>query len=264
VPAEGVRTLVASLDHVGPIACDVATVRRLQQVLDPCGVPARERVPGDAPCWGQLRIGIARAQVADCDTATAAAIDRAVERLAAAGARVVPVDLPGDPLLERVHETVFCHEAAQAWRAVLRDPPRLARLPAMVRNTLLAGMAIAPESYLAAMAARARLRASVDRLLDSVDLLLCPTVPVLAPRVDARQVRVRGRDHGFTGLLIRDTRLFNHTGHPALALPLPAADSGDRRQASLQLAAARDRDAWLLDAAQAVEALLGGRSACLP
>jgi len=159
---------------------------------------------------------------------------------------------------------VFCHEAAQAWRAVLRDPPRLARLPAMVRNTLLAGMAIAPESYLAAMAARAGLRASVDRLLDSVDLLLCPTVPVLAPRVDARQVRVRGRDHGFTGLLIRDTRLFNHTGHPALALPLPAADSGDRRQASLQLAAARDRDAWLLDAAQAVEALLGGRSACLP
>jgi Asp-tRNA(Asn)/Glu-tRNA(Gln) amidotransferase A subunit family amidase len=266
VSADGVRTLVASLDHVGPIACDVATVRRLQQVLDPDGVPARERGAGRAPCWGQLRIGIARAQVADCDTATAAAIDRAVERLAAAGARVVPVDLPGDPLLERVHETVFCHEAAQAWRAVLRDPPRLARLPAMVRNTLLAGMAIAPESYLAAMAARARLRASVDRLLDSVDLLLCPTVPVLAPRVDARQVRVRGRDHGFTGLLIRDTRLFNHTGHPALALPLPlpAADSGDRRQASLQLAAARDRDAWLLDAAQAVEALLGGRSACLP
>ena len=268
VPVDGVRTLVASLDHVGPIACDVATVRRVQQVLDPDGVPAQvatgRRGPGwrgpgrDGRRWSQLRIGIAGSLVADCDPATTAAIGRALERLAAAGAVQVPVELPGDPLLEQVHETVFCHEASKAWGDVLRDPRQLARLPSMVRDTLLAGAAIAPESYRAAMAARARLRGTVDRLLESVDLLLCPTVPVLAPPVDARQVRMRGRDHGFTGLLIRNTRLFNHTGHPALALPLPAAGPEEMRQASLQLAAGTDRDAWLLDAAEAVESLLAG------
>jgi 6-phosphogluconate dehydrogenase len=98
--------------------------------------------------------------------------------------------------------------------------------------------------------------AAVERLLDPIDLLLSPTLPVLAPPADARQVRLRGRDHGFTGLLIRNTRLFNHTGNPALALPLPAAVPADRRQASLQLAAACDRDAWLLDVSEAIETLL--------
>ena len=259
VPVEGVRTLVASLDHVGPIACDVATVRRVQQILDPDGVPARAGTPRDGYLWGQLRIGIAGSRVAECDPATSAAIERAVERLAASGVRLASVDLPGDPLLDRVHETVFCHEAAQAWRAVLRDPQRLARLPPIVRDTLLAGASIAPGVYQAAMAERVRLRDTVDRLLDSVDLLLCPTIPVLAPRVDARQVRLRGRDHGFTGLLIRDTRLFNHTGHPALALPLPVADPADPRLASLQLVAAAGRDGWLLEAAEAIEALLADR-----
>ena len=260
VPVCGVRTLVASLDHVGPIARDVATVRRVQQVLDPEGMrvagQARRRAKPAGLQWAQLRIGVATSLVADCDPATSATVAAALERLAAAGAVMLPVELPGDPLLEAVHETVFCHEAAQAWQDVLRDPSRLARLPAMVRNTLLAGSGVARSAYDAAMAARARLRTAVARLLDPVDLLLSPTLPVLAPPADARQVRLRGRDHGFTGLLIRNTRLFNHTGNPALALPLPAAGPADRRQASLQLAAACDRDAWLLDVSEAMETLL--------
>ena len=261
VPVRGVRTLVASLDHVGPIGRDVSTVRRVQQALDPEG---RKAAGGQAGPWQQaadlrwtqLRIGVATSLVADCDPATSAAVAAALERLAAAGALLLPVELPGDPLLEAVHETVFCHEAALAWADVLRDPPRLARLPSMVRNTLLAGAGVSRSAYDAAMGTRACLRVDVERLLDSVDLLLSPTLPVLAPPVDARQVPLRGRDHGFTGLLIRNTRLFNHTGNPALALPLPAGVRADRRHASLQLAAACDRDAWLLDVSEAIETLL--------
>ena len=261
VPAAGVRTLVTSLDHVGPIAADVATVRRIQAVLDPEGVPPADASPHAAPQarrWGQLRIGVARTLVAASEHRVSAAVERVLERLRAAGAEVVPVDLPGDPLLEQVHETVFCHEAALAWAAVLREPRDLAQLPALVSSTLLAGAAVPVESYRRAMAARAAMRARVDRLLDSVDLLLSPTLPVLAPAADARQVRVRGKDFGFTGLLIRNTRLFNHTGHPVLALPLPSAAGADRPQPSLQIAAGTSRDAWLLDTGAELEALFAG------
>ncbi len=259
VPVDGVRTLVASLDHVGPIARDVATLRRVQQVLDPDGVPPSVTgAPAALLSWNGsgLRIGVAQAQVDEAEPAVAAAITRAIERLAAAGAILVRVDLPGDPLLDHVHETVFCHEAALAWAAVLHDRRQLDRLPAIVRNTLLAGAAIPVQAYQAAMAQRALLRAAVDRQFDSVDLLLGPTLPVLAPAADARQVRLRGRDHGFTGLLIRNTRLYNHTGHPTLVLPLPADAAAGHRGASLQLAAATGRDGWLLDVGAAIEALL--------
>jgi Asp-tRNA(Asn)/Glu-tRNA(Gln) amidotransferase A subunit family amidase len=265
VPVDGVRTLVASLDHVGPITADVETARRIQQVLDPASFAAPAAPRGDpAPTlrdWGRLRIGVARALIAASDAAVEAALERMLGLLRAAGAVLVAVDLPGDPLLEQVHETVFCHEAAQAWAAVLRDPPRCARLPPMVRNTLLAGLALSAADHADARAARAGMRDDVDRLLDSVDLILSPTLPILTPAIDARQVRLRSRDHGFTGLLIRHTRLFNHTGHPALALPLPAAPGVDRRQASLQLAAGHGRDAWLLDRGQDIESLAGAAGA---
>ena len=44
-----------------------------------------------------------------------------------------------------------------------------------------------------------------------------------------------------------------------LALPLPVADPADLRLASLQLVAAAGRDGWLLEAAEAIEALLADR-----
>jgi Asp-tRNA(Asn)/Glu-tRNA(Gln) amidotransferase A subunit family amidase len=267
VPVDGVRTLVASLDHVGPITIDVATARRIQEVLDPQGVPP---APGSIVAgprshrWGQLRVGVARALIAASDTPVTAALERVLEQFRSAGVVLVPVDLPGDPLLEHVHETVFCHEAALAWAAMLGDARRLAKLPSMVRDTLLAGRDVSPEAYAAAMAARAGIRRHVERLLDTVDLLLSPTLPVLAPAADARQVRLDGRDHGFTGLLIRHTRLFNHSGHPVLALPLPAGPGADGRQASLQLAAGNGRDAWLLDTGADIEALVAIRPGADP
>lgn len=268
VPVEGVRTLVASLDHVGPIAVDVATLRRIQQVLDPDGVPppaagGRERTHAAAR-WGQLRIGFARALIDASADGVSAAMQRSLARLRAAGVTAVPVDLPGDPLLEYVHETVFCHEAAQAWAAVLHDPKRLAGLPPMVRDTLCAGAAIPAQSLARARAARTAMCAQVDRLFDTVDLLLSPTLPVPAPAIGARHVRLRGEDHGFTGLLIRHTRLFNHTGHPALAWPLPVDLQADPNPVSLQIAAGTGRDGWLLDIGADIEALLASDATARP
>lgn len=267
VATAGVRALVPSLDHVGPIAVNVAVARAIQRVIDPgfASMEGGDRLASLPPQWRWegLRVGVAMALVQTSSVAVRTAVEQAIGQLRALGAVLTRVDLPGDPLLEDVHETVFCHEAAQAWSAVMGDPELCAKLPPRVFDTLVAGAALPRLQYERAMSARETLRAEVDRVLDRVDLVLLPTLPVLAPSVDARHVRLNGQDAGFTGLLIRHTRLFNHTGHPALALPLPpswrhrpAADALDPRRASLQLVAARHRDAWLLDAGASIEAAL--------
>lgn len=253
VSARGVRALVPSLDHVGPIARDVATACAIAAALDPgfattgdAGV--RARLSG-------LTVGVDEAAIEASAPAVARSLRAALALALEHGARLRPVCLPADPLLGAVHETVFCHEAAQAWRRVLADPAACARLPEQVLGTLQAGQSISRTEYRAALVARSRLRAQVDALFDAVDLLALPTLPVLPPVRDARRVRVARGELGFTAALIAYTRLFDHTGHPALALPLAPA-VGDPVGCSLQLAAPRHRDADLLGTAAGLESAL--------
>ena len=264
VSTAGVRALAPSLDHVGPIAASVAEARAIARVIDPgfarlAGTVAARSAAGAgtagaAYAWGQLRVGVVEAALAGSSLAVARAVQLAVDRLRQLGAQVYLVDLPGDPLIEQLHEIIFCVEAATAWSAVLDDDRRFGQLPARVRDALIAGLEVSAVQYRRALDTRSRLRDELDRRFESVDLLLLPTLPVLAPLADARQLRFRGRVRGFTRTLIEFTRLANHTGHPALALPLPPRPAGaDPRRASLQLIAAADRDPWLLDTGEALE-----------
>jgi aspartyl-tRNA(Asn)/glutamyl-tRNA(Gln) amidotransferase subunit A len=282
VPVTGVRALVPSLDHLGPIAAQVRTLSAVQRVLDPgwsaIGGVAASTTPAATPAdpaadaaldeaalptrWRAVRVGVDMPALAASAPEVAAAVRAALQVIEALGAVISPVACPGDPLLEQVHETVFCFEAAAAWSSVIDDANAFARLPDWLRDTLSAGRTIARADYDAAMGRRAALRRSVDHQFEQVDLVIRPTLPVLAPAAAARQVRIGARVQGFTRTLLEFTRLFNHTGHPVLALPLataagrPGSVASDPRRASLQLAAARDRDGWLLGLGEALELAL--------
>jgi len=270
VSTAGIRALAPSLDHVGPIAASVAEARAIARVIDPGfarlagAVVARSAAgaggagpAGASYAWGQLRVGVVEKALASSSLAVDRAVQLAVDRLRQLGAQVSMVDLPGDPLIEQLHEIIFCVEAATAWSAVLDDDRRFGQLPARVRDALIAGLEVSAVQYRRALDTRSRLHDEVDRRFESVDLLLLPTLPVLAPLAEARQLRFRGRVQGFTRTLIEFTRLANHTGHPALALPLPPRlAAADPRRASLQLIAATDRDPWLLDTGEALEQVL--------
>jgi Asp-tRNA(Asn)/Glu-tRNA(Gln) amidotransferase A subunit family amidase len=259
VSTRGVRALVPSLDHVGPIARDVGAARAVAAVLDPGFVTTGDAMP--PVDLAGLAIGVDEAALAVSAPEVARSVRAALARAVGLGARLEPVALPADPLLGAVHETVFCHEAAIAWRRVLADPAACARLPEEVLGTLQAGQSITTLEYRAALVARARLRAEVDALFERVDLLALPTLPVLAPPVEARRVRTGRGELGFTAALIAWTRLFDHTGHPAIALPLPPL-ANDPVGASLQLAARRHRDGELLARAACLESAI--RSGAVP
>jgi Asp-tRNA(Asn)/Glu-tRNA(Gln) amidotransferase A subunit family amidase len=105
------------------------------------------------------------------------------------------------------------------------------------------------------MRRRADMTAAVDLLFREVDAVLVPTLPVLAPARDAPEVEIAGRARDFTLALVRYTCLFDHTGHPVVAMP--ASVVGPGVATSVQVVGARGRDAALLALAARLETALG-------
>ena len=73
--------------------------------------------------------------------------------------------------------------------------------------------------YLRGQRVRGLIREEMDRVLADVDVLIAPTLPIAAPPVGAREVDIDGRAHPMRASLIRYTRPFNVSGHPAASVP---------------------------------------------
>jgi aspartyl-tRNA(Asn)/glutamyl-tRNA(Gln) amidotransferase subunit A len=88
-----------------------------------------------------------------------------------------------------------------------------------VRERLLVGAFVSGADYLKGQRVRRLLRDEVDQALGGVDVLIAPTVPIAATEVGVREVDVNGRREAVRPSLIRYTRPFNASGHPAASVP---------------------------------------------
>ena len=80
--------------------------------------------------------------------------------------------------------------------------------------------------YLRAQQIRARFRAEVDAALARRDVLLAPTVPFAAPPLGEREVSVGDRRLEVRSSLLRFTRPFNFSAHPACSVPCGLSADG--------------------------------------
>jgi len=199
VSRTGVHPPLSTLDCVGPIAADAATLERAMLAIDPSFVPEREP-QGATVGWVEVE---AIAQV------------RAAARtaLARAGLRVRPVALPSLPAAFAAGLAII---GAETWAAYgyLAERPELGD---DVRVRLLKSRDITAQQLTHAEAMRLQFRAEVDALLGEVAALALPTLPdaplTLAAAADPRAA-VR------SSALVRP---FNLSGHPAITLPVSAA-----------------------------------------
>src|SRR5207237_4565001 len=97
----------------------------------------------------------------------------------------------------------------------------------------------------AAMRRRSEITNSVEALFNEVSLILLPAMPVPSPERSAETITIAGREVDFTLALVRYTCLFDHTGHPALAMPVESGRAGDG--ASVQVIGPLGRDGELLN-----------------
>jgi aspartyl-tRNA(Asn)/glutamyl-tRNA(Gln) amidotransferase subunit A len=226
VSRAGVLPLSWSMDHVGPMtrtAADCALLMRTLAGYDAADatssvLPVPDYAAALSGSVKGLRIGLVREAFVDAAGAEVrAAVNEAAAHFERLGATVEEVRLED---VRHVAPAAFAIVAAEAlayhaeW---LRT--RAAEYQKDVRERLGMGAFVGAVPYVRAQQFRTRLRDAVDALLARRDVLLAPATPIAAPRVDERDVTHEGGTADVRSLLLRFTRAFNLSGHPACALP---------------------------------------------
>lgn len=244
VPMTGVLPLAARFDSIGPLARTVADAALALSVLD-------GRAPPDLT---GARLGGARLMVLetvaldDLDPAVARAFDAALDRLAAAGARITRAALPEVAQAMDLAGVLYTSECYGQWGPQIEANPGVMYPP--VRERFRAGASHPAHAFVAAWLALNRLRAAWAAATAGYDAVLMPTAPGLPPVVapllaDAALFAAENLR------ALRNTRIGNLMGGCALTLPTGAPCVG------LSLLAAPGHDRRLLRLGAAVERALG-------
>src|SRR5262245_5988489 len=251
ISAEGVVPLSATFDHVGPMARTVTdTALMFQAMLD--AEASLGRVPSaDGPFW----LGVPVSYFFDkLDGEVARLFAEAKTRLEAAGHSISDVTIAHVERTPDVYLHVMLPEASWYHEPLLRDHAE--KYSPGVRLRLEMGRTVAAEDYVRAIHARSVLIRAVDRALEGLDALLLPALAVPAPPVGASTVEVNGRSEPVRAMMLRQTQLFNVTGHPAIAMP--CGTGGDGLPRSIQLVGHRGGTERLLALAAALEGQISG------
>ena len=245
---DGVIPLSARLDHVGPLARTVNDTAIVYGALR----GGHPRTPAPMPVNG-LRLAVPRRYFCDLlDDQVRARFEEAIDRLRAAGARIDEVTIRHAALTPAVYLHLVLPDAAAFHAATLERTPEL-YTPA-VRTRLEMGRYVLAEDYVRALEGREFLRREVDSALSGHHALVLPTLPIPAPEIGAASLQVNGVTESVRNLMLRQTQLFNITGHPAIAVPAGYTSPG--LPCSVQLVGAETEQ--LLAVALACEAQITG------
>ncbi len=241
----GISTTIVS----GALCADAGDCRVLDSVL--CG---EELAAGEAP---GLRIGVIRGEVSeDVAPAVGEACEAAIEDLRReTGGEVREVELP-----ELDAATLATVLIANSESLGGITPERLNRLDPELsplgRGLLKYRVLVPAIATIKAGRVRTMARRTLARLFEEVDVLACPTVPAVAPPLEAPVVELPSGHRTADEANVRAGALANLTGIPAISVPV---GSSEGLPVGLQLQAAWGRDELLLDAAEAIERANGRR-----
>ena len=258
VSRAGVLPLSWSMDHVGPMtrnAADTALVLGAMAGYDAAD-PTTSVLPVPdymAALTGDLRgvrVGLLRSFFLDgAATDVRAAVETAARALEKAGAVVDEVALPGVRHVAAGALAVVATEAMTYHAAWLRT--RRGDYDPDVSTRLMAGAFVTGVHYVRGQQARALMRREVDDALARRDVLLAPATPITAPGIDERQTTLGDGPSDIRSALIRLTRPFNFSGHPACSLP--CGFSGDGLPIGMQLVGRPFDEATVLRVADAYQ-----------
>jgi len=225
----GAYPFVASLDHVGPFARDVATLALAYDAMqgaDPRDMaqapvapePASPDLSGRLP---RLRVGRLVGWFTRSASPQALA---AVARVAEALGGAQEVELPGT---ETARSAAFCITAAEGGAlhlSTLRS--RAMEYDPAVRDRLIAG-ALQPAAVVAhAQRVRSWYRRQVAQAFERFDVLLAASTPYPAPLRDHATITVDGREVSARANMGLYTQPISFAGLPVVSVPVLGPASG--------------------------------------
>lgn len=209
VPTEGVLSMAASMDHVGPISATVAEAAITYEVIS----DRRDIASGLNRDIAGMRIGYARnwfARDAQTMPAVLEAIDEAVSTLSGLGALIEEVELPPYNDIEVAAAAILHRESFDYHAEGLRERPDDYGRRAFL--SLSTGALVSDGQLARARQAGKAFRSEVDRLLVHNDVIVTVgalSTALLAVPFEKEAVWTPMRTIGF-----------NVSGHPVLALPV--------------------------------------------
>jgi aspartyl-tRNA(Asn)/glutamyl-tRNA(Gln) amidotransferase subunit A len=245
IPTDGAFPLSFTLDSIGPMARSVADCAKADAVI------ANEEYVASAPASiADLRIGLAQGMPLDkLEEPVARAFDAAVQRLSAAGARLVETVLPEIDGMVEVNTRYGGIAPAEAFYVHReRLETQGGRIDPNVRQRIEKARTLSAADYIAMLRRRAELARAVDARLADIDVLAMPTSAVVAPVLaELSSPEVWGRRNAMS---LRNTSMWNFFDTCAISLPLPG-DGG--LPVGLMLVARHGHDARLFRIAESVE-----------
>jgi Asp-tRNA(Asn)/Glu-tRNA(Gln) amidotransferase A subunit family amidase len=241
----GVSTTIVS----GPLCADAGDCRLLASVLF-----GEELRAGDA---AGLRIGVIENEVSeDVALPVREACEKAIEDLrAATDGEVRKIELPELPASTLATVLIANSESLGSVtpeRLNSLDP----ELSPLGRGLLKYRLMLPAVATVKAHQVRTMARQHLAQIFDDVDVIAWPTVPAVAPPLEAPLVELPSGTLTADAANVRGGALANLTGIPAISVPI---GSSEGLPVGLQLQAAWGRDELLLDAAEALEGANGRR-----
>jgi aspartyl-tRNA(Asn)/glutamyl-tRNA(Gln) amidotransferase subunit A len=241
----GVSTTIVS----GPLCADAADCRLLGSVIYGENLPVGE-VSG-------LRIGVVRTDVSeDVAPAVREACEAAIDALRQeTGGELREIELPELPAATLATVLIANSESLGGI-----TPERLnhldPELSPLGRGLLKYRLLLPAVATVKSHQLRTIARRTLASVFADVDVIAWPTVPAVAPALDAPMVELPSGTLTADQANVRGGALANLTGIPAISVPV---GSSEGLPIGLQLQAAWGRDDLLLDAAEALERANGRR-----
>ncbi|EPX87046.1 amidase [Salipiger mucosus] len=209
---EGVVPLAARFDTVGPLCRNVEDAALMLGALEGAPAPDLE----GASLKGRRFAALTTIVMDDIRDEPASAYAAALERLRAAGAEVVELDVPeiAGPMGDA--GILYTAEAWATWGKAIDANPDVMFAP--IRERFAAGREALAADYIAAVARMHAVQEVWARATAGFDAVLCPTAPNLPPKVD--RLMEQGDYYVTENLLtLRNTRVGNLMGLSTVTLP---------------------------------------------